>query len=566
LTPTKCRAAFEQDYYLWVGTNECVLECGGHFPSVLATGWNVSPADSQAGVDTPCALQWNHPALPDGARTGTWDVFLGTSDPPPLVARGVNQMQYSASLNGNARYYWKVRNTMQVLCRMVTNESPVFTFMSRKVENQPPTEPAVPRPADGSGNELTAQMLTWQGGDPENDAVLNDVWFGAGSPSVQIQVDAPELSVFVGNLETNTEYEWRVTARDSHSNQTEGTIWRFTTGATYDRDGDGLTDTEEMAVYGTDPTRADSDGDGMNDGAEVKAGRDPLDAGDAPFSIALEPDYRTVRLTFGGTNDVWILTNQYYRKAHEQWQLLKYNATAPLLHEQATNWATVFYRLVCGAHTGAYDVGKMTVSVPGGNLSSYLASPFEMDAYRTVSNLFLGQLTAGTPAGGDQVLGATVHGGGLSTLARYRTGLPNYWQNLVNPYATNVPIYDGLIVRSANAVPVTFVGRVTTNTSCAVGPIPGGNKYSLLNLPCSGLVSIPNVLGGQLTAGSVSTADQYLWQSTMGGGAVVNARYRIGTPNYWQIVAGGNTNAVPLRVFYIRAQNATNLVMKGLNQ
>jgi hypothetical protein len=36
-----------------------------------------------------------------------------------------------------------------------------------------------------------------------------------------------------------------------------------------DTDGDGLTDVDELCVYGTDPARADTDGDGLSDGAEV---------------------------------------------------------------------------------------------------------------------------------------------------------------------------------------------------------------------------------------------------------------------------------------------------------
>ena len=46
---------------------------------------------------------------------------------------------------------------------------------------------------------------------------------------------------------------------------------------TLDSDGDGLTDWEEIHVYGTDPHNWDTDGDGISDGDEVhKYGTDPL--------------------------------------------------------------------------------------------------------------------------------------------------------------------------------------------------------------------------------------------------------------------------------------------------
>ena len=44
-----------------------------------------------------------------------------------------------------------------------------------------------------------------------------------------------------------------------------------------DSDGDGLTNSDEIDIYGTDPNNPDTDGDGLNDGAEVnETGTDPL--------------------------------------------------------------------------------------------------------------------------------------------------------------------------------------------------------------------------------------------------------------------------------------------------
>ncbi len=48
--------------------------------------------------------------------------------------------------------------------------------------------------------------------------------------------------------------------------------------ASKDSDGDGVTDTDERVLFGTDPLRADTDGDGFTDGAEIIKGFNPLDA------------------------------------------------------------------------------------------------------------------------------------------------------------------------------------------------------------------------------------------------------------------------------------------------
>jgi len=45
-----------------------------------------------------------------------------------------------------------------------------------------------------------------------------------------------------------------------------------------DNDSDGLSNYDELVLYGTDPTKADTDGDGFSDGLEVLVhGTDPLD-------------------------------------------------------------------------------------------------------------------------------------------------------------------------------------------------------------------------------------------------------------------------------------------------
>ncbi len=53
-----------------------------------------------------------------------------------------------------------------------------------------------------------------------------------------------------------------------------------------DPDGDGLTNYQEIVVYGTNPNVADTDTDGYLDGYEVLTGKSPLDIGDHPALVA----------------------------------------------------------------------------------------------------------------------------------------------------------------------------------------------------------------------------------------------------------------------------------------
>ena len=53
-----------------------------------------------------------------------------------------------------------------------------------------------------------------------------------------------------------------------------------------DSDGDGLSQYQEVIVYGTDPADADSDDDGFSDGFEVETGYNPLSASSTPDAIS----------------------------------------------------------------------------------------------------------------------------------------------------------------------------------------------------------------------------------------------------------------------------------------
>ncbi|MBX3246922.1 MAG: hypothetical protein KF901_07060 [Myxococcales bacterium] len=66
-----------------------------------------------------------------------------------------------------------------------------------------------------------------------------------------------------------------------------------------DSDEDGLTDYQELCVYGTDPCRVDTDGDGVSDFGEVEIGTNPTD----PASTIPDGDFFVVLPYFGDRAD-----------------------------------------------------------------------------------------------------------------------------------------------------------------------------------------------------------------------------------------------------------------------
>lgn len=109
--------------------------------------------------------------------------------------------------------------------------------------------------------------LTW---DPSNstEVVGYKLHFGTSTGNYTTTIDVGDHTNWtVSELELNQQYFFAATAysadalESSYSNEVSATV--------VDSDGDGLSDTEEIHTYGTDPEKADTDNDGLEDGSEV---------------------------------------------------------------------------------------------------------------------------------------------------------------------------------------------------------------------------------------------------------------------------------------------------------
>ncbi|HXV13304.1 MAG TPA: FlgD immunoglobulin-like domain containing protein [Candidatus Krumholzibacteria bacterium] len=192
-------------------------------PSPPSIPTNPQPADQAVGVSFTPTLSWFASDV-DGDLE-EFDVYFGTTPTPPLVAAGLFPMEYTpAPLDPFTQYYWRVvaRDAGDL-----ETSGPVWTFTTR-VTNQPPLPPSDESPHDGQVSVPLTASLSWTGTDPEGDPLTYDVYFGTAANPPLIASDLTNSSFSPGALQIETQYYWRVVAKDG-TDETSGSTWMFRT-------------------------------------------------------------------------------------------------------------------------------------------------------------------------------------------------------------------------------------------------------------------------------------------------------------------------------------------------
>ncbi len=187
---------------------------------------NPSPPDGATNVSAGPVLSWSA-SDPEGQFL-YYDVYLGTSPNPPLVATNRISPSYAPPiLVRGMRYYWRVlaRDTGGL-----TTLGPLWTFTTIP-GNSPPGEPAGPSPVNGASDITRNPTLTWSCSDPDLDAITYRVYLGPGPNPPLVASNLVSRSFKPATLAYATGYQWRVVATDAHGDSTSGVQWSFTTAA-----------------------------------------------------------------------------------------------------------------------------------------------------------------------------------------------------------------------------------------------------------------------------------------------------------------------------------------------
>jgi hypothetical protein len=186
---------------------------------------NPFPVNRSTKVSITAHLNWTG-GDPDN-DTVTYNVLFGTNQTPAQVATNISTTFYNpGTLNFSTTYFWRIiawDNHSQ------STSGPLWEFTTRT--NHPPKTPSTPDPGNGSTEVLITTDLSWTGGDPDNDTVKYDLYFGQTiTPPIKASNLTDTIYNSLGTLLDNTLYYWRIIATDNHSASTSGPLWRFTTG------------------------------------------------------------------------------------------------------------------------------------------------------------------------------------------------------------------------------------------------------------------------------------------------------------------------------------------------
>ncbi|MBE3122539.1 MAG: PKD domain-containing protein [Thermoplasmata archaeon] len=170
------------------------------------------PAQSSSGVTIFIDLHWTC-----GEANLTYDVYLGTENPPPLVVANQSETIYKPNrLLINTTYFWQIvaHNSQQEF-----TEGPIWSFATSV--DQPPFQPNVLQGPTAAGPGISLNFVT-VAPDPEGDQVYYQWNWGDGNTSSWLGPYAfGEHAETAHEWVENGSYDIKVRAKDVYGKESD---------------------------------------------------------------------------------------------------------------------------------------------------------------------------------------------------------------------------------------------------------------------------------------------------------------------------------------------------------
>ena len=181
---------------------------------------NTYPADGADSIPLYPIFSWEH-ENPDN-NVYYYDFYLGTSSNPPLIKPDIFEYSYRPFvLHDSTTYYWKI-----VARDRDQNEyiGPIWSFSAL---NGPPTSPANPFPPEDTTVPPSSIELRWESYELDDEPVEFDIYFGDETVPPLLISNYSSLVIDINDLENQTDYYWKIVARDTIGNESVGDVWHF---------------------------------------------------------------------------------------------------------------------------------------------------------------------------------------------------------------------------------------------------------------------------------------------------------------------------------------------------
>ncbi len=191
---------------------------------------NPDPPNGSANVDTIFVDMFWDCTDPDGDPM-TYSIDWGLTQAMLNNDTGLTTPGYILQMLPPGTYYWRVTAEDSVGAVRV---GPTWNFTTLGAggggANNPPYEPSNPTPIH---RELDVPwdivFLEWDGGDPDNDPVTYDIYYGETQAMNNNITGSTVNFAELFNLTPNQLHYWQVVAMDDQGAETWGPVWEFST-------------------------------------------------------------------------------------------------------------------------------------------------------------------------------------------------------------------------------------------------------------------------------------------------------------------------------------------------